>query len=547
MPTLASAIRFLRKMRPASRSDSARTPPVILKPYHSDAQSRSHRRVRALIGTGLAVFCFFEGAVFALYGLGLIAVLVLPMALLALVILWALPETIQPPKHAMEWAFFALFITLVMWPNYLAIALPGLPWITLIRLTGFPMTLCLLISLSVSRTFRSEMKSILAAAPVIWILLLLFVTIQFVSIGLSNVVSQSVQKFIVAQISWTAVFFVACYVFTKQGLATRMVRYLWTMVIIVGLISLVEFRLGHVPWTGHVPGFLKISDPSVAAIMQGQMRAYTGRYRVQGTFDFSIALGEYVAVVFPFVFNALGTSPRVEVRRAALATIPFMFFIAFLTNSRSGMLGSIIGMMLYLFCWGVLKWKRDRASIVGPALVIAYPVIGVIFLASTLFVGRLKRVVWGGAEANASTEGRVVQWRMGWPLISKRPWGYGIGRSGETLNFHQPNGLLTIDSYYLTVFLEYGVVGFVVYYGMLLTLAALGFRYGFANPEKEGETQMLIPISISLLVFMFIKSVFSQQDNHPLIFMLMGMSVALIYRVRKSIAAKKAAAQASPA
>jgi hypothetical protein len=33
--------------------------------------------------------------------------------------------------------------------------------------------------------------------------------------------------------------------------------------------------------------------------------------------------------------------------------------------------------------------------------------------------------------------------------------------------------------------------------------------------------------------FFVIKSVFSQQDNHPLVFMMLGMVVALVWRIQQ--------------
>ena len=71
------------------------------------------------------------------------SVALLPLAALGLLVIWTLPEVRWAPTRTLRWAFYASFIGLICWPNYLAISLPGLPWITVIRLTT-PATLTLL-------------------------------------------------------------------------------------------------------------------------------------------------------------------------------------------------------------------------------------------------------------------------------------------------------------------------------------------------------------------------------------------------------------------
>ena len=48
---------------------------------------------------------------------------------------------------------------------------------------------------------------------------------------------------------------------------------------------------------------------------------------------------------------------------------------------------------------------------------------------------------------------------------------------------------------------------------------------------------MLIPLSAALSAFLMIKSVFSQQDSHSLVYMMLGMIAALVYRSKQMEAA----------
>ena len=108
--------------------------------YHPLQRSRT----RTVIGMGLMMlFCFIYGFFFAALAPNIVTPLLAPLVVLAFLVVWALPDVNWAPTRSLEWLFFATFIVLIVWPNYLAIALPGLPWITLIRLTSFPLNLVL--------------------------------------------------------------------------------------------------------------------------------------------------------------------------------------------------------------------------------------------------------------------------------------------------------------------------------------------------------------------------------------------------------------------
>lgn len=124
---------------------------------------------------------------------------------------------------------------------------------------------------------------------------------------------------------------------------------------------------------------------------------------------------------------------------------------------------------------------------------------------------------------------------MGWHKILEWPFGFGPGMSGDALGFGRDiSGMITVDTYYLTVLLEYGVVGFVVYFGMFAIAIYEGGRRAFAAASADEDRSFLLPITVSLISFIVIKSVFSQQDNHPVVFMMLGALMALFASRRKS-------------
>src|SRR3546814_5425953 len=103
-----------------------------------------------------------------------------------------------------------------------------MPWITLLRIIGAPMILLLLIALSVSAEFRRGLCASLDATAPVWKMLVALVIIQFLSLASTVIqggsLGESLEAFSVAQINWTAVFFLSAYVFLTPGRARFMTR-----------------------------------------------------------------------------------------------------------------------------------------------------------------------------------------------------------------------------------------------------------------------------------------------------------------------------------
>ena len=118
-----------------------------------------------------------------------------------------------------------------------------------------------------------------------------------------------------------------------------------------------------------------------------------------------------------------------------------------------------------------------------------------------------------------------------------RQAGHGIGGAAHNLGYVQGDGIITIDSYYLTLLMDMGVLGLIVYFSMFLRGIWLSARTVVLHPS-EGELGLLLPLSVSLTNFVIIKSVFSQDANHPIVFMMLGAVLALSYRATQGAAAR---------
>ena len=108
---------------------------------------------------------------------------------------------------------------------------------------------------------------------------------------------------------------------------------------------------------------------------------------------------------------------------------------------------------------------------------------------------------------------RSAQFLLARPLL-----GYGVGNAATVLGFgRDENGLGTIDNYYLTVALETGFSGLLVF-----LLIAGWFVVGFFRSERRWRSLYftLIVVFVNLLTL-------SVVELHPLIYMLFALLLVL--------------------
>lgn len=508
---------------------------------HRYAGHQTAQRLRPLLYLLIVATTFGYGFAFAVFGRYFMVPLLAPVALLALVALWLLPETDRPPTRTLHGAFAVIFIAHLCWPDYLAIALPFLPWITLLRLTGSVLLLVLLVCLSVSTRFRRELATILGESKAVVVMFGLFMAMGLITLPLSADPVFSANRFLSAQIAWTSVFIAGAWVLAQPRNATRFVYGVWGVAVFVSAIGVAEWRMQKIPWRDHIPSLLQVGDDSVLRILQGTERAYVGNYRIQSKFGHSIGLGEFLSLATPFILHIAVTAPRLWQRVAAAATLPLILYVDIRTDSRAALVGLLIAGVVYGFAWGFRRWRSDRESLVGATVVYGAPAAGLILTGSLMFIGRIRKIFLGGGEYQSSTDVRSSMYQIGLEKLLANPIGHGMGRGGPTLGYFLPDGRLTIDTYYVAVALEFGIVGFVAFFGMFLVALWRGGWAGVATRDRE--IALILPAAVSLLNFVIIKGVYAREENHPFVFMLLALVVALQWR---SAQARKAAAQAAP-
>lgn len=508
--------------------DLSRTEPGVLPPY-TRQRNALRAKLRGFLGVGaLAGLGAIYGYFYTILPSQFLIYLVAPLALLGLVIIWVLPDQETAPTRLMVKCFFAFAAVAVLWPDYVALAIPGLPWISMRRLLLFPMILCLLVGLSTSSRFRTQLKEYLEAWPLIPKLLGSFVVIQALSILVAKEKTAAVKDFVDMQIMWTAIFFICVFAFQHKANIHRYLKLLVLCATFLAGVAFLENPYQKVLWADHIPGILKVDQQTLDLFISVRFR--DGLYRVKTTFTNPLPYAEYMALVSPVVLYFLIRAQSASARIFLIIIDIVIFWAMSMAQARLGMLGFITGHTLYGLLWSLRRWRTSRISLIGPAMSLAYPAIIAALALAIVSVSSFNNKVLGSQSTQGSNQARQTMFRHSVPLIIRSPIaGYGPRQGAEALGYGA-GGFLTIDSYLLTVALDYGVVGFLLYFGLLgLTMVKM-LQIIWQGETDDSDLALLITIILS--VFVLIKTVLSQEDNNYMPFILMGMMMALVRRAQ---------------
>ena len=482
--------------------------------------------IKIALITTLIIFCFIYGSAFALFVPFLMWPILVPPIALTVLVFWSLPDSIGSPTKYLHPLFVLFFIGLLLWPNYLALAIPAFPRVTVMRLFSVPLSLCVLLSFSVSLPFRKRIDQVNRANLLTWRLLEAFTILQIISVMFSANKAGSVNVLVNVLTTWVVCYLSSTFIMRKKGSAEQFGALLCAFAFLLSCLTFWEQLLHHLPWQGHVPSFLQINDPVVDRILAGTARQGKG-HRDQATFTTSLGLSEFLALVIPFFFHFAFTGYKRFWSIIAFCSIPLVLAATLLTQARTGLLGSAVAMFAYPVGRVFLYWYNHRKSFIASVVLYLSPVGGLAALAIALVVPAVRIRLLGGGGEQLSNGGRTVQMHMGLPKVFSHPWGYGIGQGAETLGWTNAAGLLSIDSYPLRLALEYGILGLGLWVCMLGSGIWTGWRCLIGVKDPNREKMLLLPIIISLFTYFAMKINFAQEDNQPVIYALIGTAAAI--------------------
>lgn len=265
-------------------------------------------------------------------------------------------------------------------------------------------------------------------------------------------------------------FYVGFHTFHTRQQVERLLLFILLVSIVNGAWAMKQFFLGLDP-----------AESAWAGADQDSLTAFftsDGTLRAFSTFDSPWDYGYYTSLVLTAgvaLFFALRSNLG---RLATLAGLGFSGVGLVLTIVRTGWAMAAFGVVLVFIL--VLRHRLRGALIalgVGGALVVL-----LLMVSSSLPTGsNPAEFAQMMAELNIlqdeSLQNRFAQWsRASLPAVAVSPLGRGLGTTGGVAKTYNPTGFLTTDNSYLTVGVELGWPGLVLFLTFLAAMALTSFR-----------------------------------------------------------------------
>lgn len=515
----------------------------ILQPYTRRVDDTRHRVSRIALVGGLVLLAMFMGFVIAILPMDFMIIPMAPILVLAIIALWLAPDLERNFDGTIRKLLLLYFAAAMVWPDYIALTMPGIGWVSPQRLFLGALLLTSLYALSTSSESRAHVYDVIShVKPLYWMFVIFFVlqfVLAFATISLTS-------RFFFAQFFWYYMFIVSAWVYSNPNTVRRLYQIILVGLAVQCVYGLLHWVLQRPVWTGYIPPFLLVEPELLIKILGEQQRAGTDILRVNSLFLTALTFAEAIAIFIPFVIFAIFYARNAWFRIAAGALLVFAFFNGIWTDARSAMIGFIVAPVCMIGLWALQRYRRTKADrdIISPAVIWAYPLGMIVVMGAVLFIGRIRVAVLGGGQHQPSNAAREEQWRRTFELLERNPFGYGPFNAGPTVGYRNRGGGLTIDGYMMNLLVDYGVLGWLLFLGLFLGCAALGVKT-FLRSETH-EEDIAAPLAVAVLNFIIIKLVLSQTENHHIMYAFLGCLVALHWRQEQRIKSRAVLSTSPP-
>lgn len=481
-----------------------------------------------LIGVGLAIY---TGLLVSVGGTLALKFVGFPIGIFAVLILWLLPDVDRPEQPPYLKLITAYFI-LMLWPNYIAIVLPGLPWITPPRVMLAVLLIVMLVHLPQSGIARRDVLGLLKWDRPAFLMYMGYLSLVVLTVPVSRDPASTLTYALLQETLALAPMVVAAILFSSDPKSVpQVIRVMTFAAVATMVIGVVEIAMQMPPWLDFIPPFMTIDPEVVGVVYSPQARVGDWRYRMRSTFQVVLYYTQYLNLVVPLVLYAAWRA-KGRWRFMAWLLVPLVLHTVWFTNARTSFIAmflsvfGILGMVLLR-----LAFFRNKGDPMPRNLMAVFAVLAIIGLGGAIASShRLQMYTIGGSQHAASNATRDVQWSTTWEHLKKNQFGVGLGNSLKYVGNVKPGGTRVIDSLWINQLVDVGILGFLFYFGFYLRIAWVGM-WTFLRAESEDEELAGI---MGLGVFNYVVAcyVVSNTDN-SYVAMVLSVGVLALARMQQ--------------
>jgi hypothetical protein len=515
----------------ATRTALMRRSTRIIAPYNTLEYQPWFPMFRLVLIAAMAMIVVYATTLTTMGGTSLLKVAAIPIGVVLGVVIWLLPDadehapptTADPPYIALLVAFVS---GIIVWPSYIAIVIPGLPWLTPPRLILAGMIAMMLIHYPQHRHSRGTLIEVMSHDRIAISLFLLYESLNILVLPLSPKISDTVSFLVLQEVMNLSAVTMAGVLLTKPNNIRIIYAGIVVTAIYAMLVCIVENDMQIPPWADYIPSFMQIDQSFLSRILSPQARIGDNRYRIRSTFPVVLYFTQYLSLVLPLVLYAAWRM-RGRYRILGLALVPLVLHTVWYANARTAISALLIPLFVFaaLSLWRSLRQGRNsdalRTGIRAAVIMLLVGMLGGVLATSH----RAQMYTFGGKQHAGSNDARDRQWANAWKQLAKNPIGIGAGNSVARVGIAvKGRDNLIVDSLYINLLVDVGYLGFFAFFGMFIRCAWLGITC-FMRAVNEIEEQAGAA-AIGLISYVTTCSVVSTTDSGYLSFLLCGMIVA---------------------
>jgi uncharacterized membrane protein len=503
----------------------------ILPPYTRRTNDLRHLAVKATGITLLLVFAMVMGFWLAVFGTFVVQFFAGVIGILLLVALWMAIDTEVDYRKQITSLFLVFVAALALWPSYLAVDIPGLPWLTPTRVVLALTAVMMLLQIAQSSRARAEMAGVLLAikTPLIFFAVFWFFSFAtfFLAVKPGSAFSNSVENLLL----WNMPFFIAAWVLIDEKVGERLINLLMICLSVIFFFTVLEYIKREPIWFDYIPSFLKIDGPLFDMLMQEQMRVGEDRYRARGNFSVHLFFAQFVLMLLPFMVHA-GLSKEGRKRIAAWALVVFTLVICWMTNTRTALLGYLIVFSGSVGLFALRRFLKptNKSDLLAPSIMMAVPLGCIALIGAIVASPRLQSMLLGGAQHKGSDNVRDNQWERAISALSQNPIGHGGGSSGP-LAGRPAGGTWIVDSTWINFLLDYGVLGTLGFAVFAVLIIVYGVRIYLRDIDESAN--LAGPAAVGIGSFLMTMYTISFYGNFQMLLMLAAVVAAARYRLQQ--------------
>lgn len=471
------------------------------------------------------VACVLIGGLVALLPIGFFVRVSLPFLVLGILLTaWCIRNENNEGFPALIYAgLITLVILSVLWPRYIYFHFSGLPGVNPFTLLTMGMLLLILIQIVAAPAYSRRVSDVFWSGGLIGIFVLVWFAWRIFATTFGEYPLIQLIYLLREFIYISSFFFFAIALGSYPDGPRDVVRALVFSGLIASAIGLIEGFIQINPFVGFIT--LAGADIETATTLANiaSEKVREGAFRAQSTFDHPIVFAQFVGALLPIALYCAANDKSKLWRLLGVITIPVALAAIATSGSRAGIVSVTVACAAVGFIWWLRAMLYGRVS-----KIVAIFSLPAFFMLILFFVYIISELAGGRSPHEvSSTNARLLMLNTGINALWDSPLvGFGNGMSVIKAGIQGAGGVWTIDVYFLTLALDYGYIGLLLFGFVVAWLGVRLLVHAVRNSGDSGAFAAAFLAGIIALIAAF--AVLSIDQNMSLLWLFFGLGFAIL-------------------